>query len=286
MMTNPLSVFWSGGGSRITAHLGSAKAIQESSHEPVLVGGTSAGLYTAIAFAMGLVDELTNFMYNNNEWVVNPFIKKGSLKLWAYWNLCFGNSITQQKDEELIDAFILEKEWEEWRTSDKAIPIYALTVARKSFYVKLIDITNCEWKLARAIILASGRIPVFTPPVWIDGMPFVDGGIIAHSIGGEFLQNMDVQLSKQLSINAKPFEHFTEGNKSYHALQDTMTLYALNTYRNNLYKEQEEAKKKGIHLLQVEVEEDMLTQYDTNTIRQMSSYFKAHRQFSKLLQNF
>ena len=146
----------SGGGCRGFAHLGAIKALAESGIEPAQISGTSAGAIAGVFLANGF----------NPEEIKELFLSKLKLSMLA-WN-GFRLGLASLKN---IRDF-LEKNLRYTRFEDLPIPLY----------VTATDFVDGRQKIFSQgeyldIILASCSIPALFPPVFIEGTPYVDGGL-------------------------------------------------------------------------------------------------------------
>ena len=146
----------SGGGVRAFAHLGAVKALQEQGIHPSGIAGTSAGAIAGAFLADGFTPDEIKEMFNG----------KSRSQILA-WNSLRTGFISNRK----LRSF-LQKNLRHSKFEDLQIPFYATATnfvdGRQTIFSEgiLID-----------AILAACSIPVLFPPVFIGGIPYVDGGL-------------------------------------------------------------------------------------------------------------
>ncbi len=146
----------SGGGCRGFAHLGIVKALQEHGIRPSEISGTSAGAIAGVFIAQG---------YEPDE-IKEIFIKNVGLTLFA-WNGFNMGLMSMKRIQAFIHNNLRHKKFE-----DLQIPLYITATNFENG--KQTVFTSGE--LIYPIIAASS-IPALFPPVFIDGTPYVDGGV-------------------------------------------------------------------------------------------------------------
>lgn len=154
METKPF--VFSGGGARGFAHLGVAKALNEKHIYPSEIAGTSAGAVAGAFLANGFTpDEIKDM-----------FVGKVNLKMLT-WNSFKMGIVSLQN----IRTF-LQKNLRHTSFEKLPIPFYATATSFIDGRQKIFSQGN----LIDAVIAASS-IPVLFPPVFIDDIPYVDGGL-------------------------------------------------------------------------------------------------------------
>lgn len=269
---------YSGGGSRIFSHIGAAKAMEDVGESPTILGGTSAGLYVAIARAMGKLDELYDYMKKNHKWINSPYNRNNNLKLSSYCNLVFSEGITHQDDYKLLSGFLSDDDWKSFCESD-CVDVYFNIVCMdngKRVIDNIKNYTNKEDAFKR--ILACGRVPVFTPCIEIDGLRWADGGIRDHNMAGELAYKIG-NISKLNSISVKPKMHFSRGKKAFQLLPNLITIFTLESFENDLRNESKVVKDLGIEKYHNQhiIDDVMINQYDVDLGRQVASYDMAYQ---------
>jgi NTE family protein len=146
----------SGGGCRGFAHLGAVKALQEHDIYPSEIAGTSAGAIAGAFLANGFApDEIKDI-----------FINKLKLNMLA-WNGFKMGLVSMKNIKDFIQKHLRYTKFE-----DLPIPLYTTAtnyVTGKQTIMNKGDILDA--------IIAASSIPIIFPPVFIDDIPFVDGGL-------------------------------------------------------------------------------------------------------------
>ncbi|GBL35808.1 uncharacterized NTE family protein Mb1092c [Filimonas sp.] len=146
----------SGGGVRGFAHLGVIKALQEKGISPSAISGTSAGAIAGAFIADGFTPDEVKEMFSD----------KMNLNILTLSTFRLG-LISMKKIREFVEKNLRHKTFEEL-----SIPLF----------VTATDFMNGQQQifhegLLMDRIIASCSIPVLFPPIVIDGIPYVDGGI-------------------------------------------------------------------------------------------------------------
>ncbi len=189
----------SGGGCRGFAHLGVVKAFQEQDIYPSEIAGTSAGAIAGAFLASGFApDEIKDL-----------FVNKLKLNMLA-WN-GFKMGMVSMKN---IAAF-LKKNMRYKNVEDLPIPFYATATnfingLQTSFNKG--DIVEC--------ITAASSIPILFPPVFIDGIPFVDGGLSNNLPIEPFINKKE----EVISIYVNPLKLFSPEDKLMEIMDRTLHL--------------------------------------------------------------
>jgi len=146
----------SGGGSRGFAHLGVVKALQEQGISPSEIAGTSAGAIAGAFLANGFTPEE----------IMELLGHKSKMDLFS-WN-AFKPGLMSMKN---VRKF-LEKNLRYSRFEDLPVP----------FYVTATDFIDGKQTIFHTgdiidAVIAASSIPVLFPPVVINNIPYVDGGL-------------------------------------------------------------------------------------------------------------
>jgi NTE family protein len=145
----------SGGGCRGFAHLGAVKALQEHDIYPSEIAGTSAGALAGAFLANSFTPDEIKEM----------FVGKLKPNILA-WNGFKMGMVSMHKIKDFIQKNLRYTKFE-----DLPIPFYATAT---NFITGRQTIFN-KGNIIDAIIAACS-IPILFPPVYIDGIPYVDGG--------------------------------------------------------------------------------------------------------------
>ncbi len=146
----------SGGGVRGYAHLGAVKALLEKNIHFDAISGTSSGAIVGAFLCDGFTpDEITELLNKNK-----PKLKLNYLHL---------------KDSLLsFRAFseLLKKNLRSKRIEDLQKPLFIGLTDLRTGHTKIMDHGDLL-----QVLTAASSLPVFFPPVTIDGVPYMDGGM-------------------------------------------------------------------------------------------------------------
>lgn len=175
----------SGGGARGFAHIGVLIGLAELGIKPVAISGTSAGSLVGAFVADG---------FHPNE-IKEIFEKHKFKKSLRFSNLKAG-LFTSDSIHEIISKNLRTKNIE-----DLKIP----------FYVTATNLLNGDRIVfnSGAIIervVASCSIPILLPPVYIDKVPYVDGGVTSNLPVEPFLPK---DKTKIIGVNVNPISPYS-----------------------------------------------------------------------------
>lgn len=144
-----------GGGARGIIHVGVLKALEEAGIRPVCIAGTSIGAIVGGFYASGMSADDLLMHFRNQSWI-KMFRLKASFS--SFLEMKYLNSLL---DEKLSHKF-----------EDLQIPFY-------------VGVTNLSTRRSEVFhsgdlhtaITASASIPILFPPVEINGVKYVDGGV-------------------------------------------------------------------------------------------------------------
>ncbi len=146
----------SGGGARGVAHLGVLQAFAEVGITPSAISGTSAGALLGAFIACGMSPvEVTSML--REEWQLHR----------TRWKVLRGELLTQRRMGEFLQVHLPFKRFE-----DLKIPLFASATDLERGGQRIFS----SGELIPAL-LAACAVPVIFPPVRIDGVPYVDGGL-------------------------------------------------------------------------------------------------------------
>jgi len=205
-----LGIALSGGGARGFAHAGALAAIEEAGHRPDVLAGVSAGSIVAVLYSAGLTpkqfldifsqesfSKLVNFRpHNGGFFSMDPF-KKLLIKNLGHY----------KKLEEL------------------PIPVY----------LGVTDFTNGvssefhEGAIAERVI-ASCSIPITFPPVSINGIEYVDGGVLRNHPAWIIRDKCDYLIG----INVSPLCNKKKSDSFWSIAMRTYNLMAKANQRNDM----------------------------------------------------
>ena len=155
-----VGVALSGGGARGLAHAGALQAIEESGYKPEIIAGVSAGSVVAVLYAAGVKPKR----------ILDMFLAARVRDLAEF---TWGNGGLLKIDK--FTAYITHALGHYKRLEDLRIPTY-------------IGVTNFEEGCPEEfhegeigpIMKASCSIPIAIPPVEINGVKYVDGGVLRN----------------------------------------------------------------------------------------------------------
>lgn len=149
----------SGGGARGIAHLGAVKALYEYGHQFDVIIGTSMGAIVGSVLANG---------YHPDE-VMEKLKLNGNLFLSFFRpDISTNNMLTMGGARKILEKILTVENIED-------LPIHFIATATnfthgKSCYFEKGDIIDA--------VIASSSIPVIFPPVMMDGIQYIDGGVL------------------------------------------------------------------------------------------------------------
>ena len=199
-----LGIAFSGGGARGLAHSGALMAIEEAGLKPDIVAGVSAGSVIAVLYAAGMrpIDMATMFARSNFRKLTELSYGGGGIfKIER-----FGRFI--------LDA--LDSLGGMRRIEDLHIPTY----------IGVTDLDNarsvafCEGEILPRM-LASCSIPVIFPPININGVNYVDGGVLRNLPAWVLRDKCDTLIGINVSPILPKKEHKTlvqVAYRSYHMM--------------------------------------------------------------------
>ena len=189
-----------GGGARGFAHVGVLRALEEQGITPAVIAGTSAGSVVAALYADG-------------------YTPRHIIRLFSELNVKELVDVTIPRDSLLkFDKFIhfLEKRLHSKRIEELKIPTFI--VATDFDHGKSVAFTQGE--LSKCIA-ASCAIPIVFPPVLIDGVYYVDGGVMRNLPASPIRDMCDVLIGVNVSpMYNNAYEHnlLSITNRAYNYL--------------------------------------------------------------------
>jgi NTE family protein len=149
----------SGGGARGYAHIGVMQAFAENGINPGVISSTSAGSIASAFICDGYTPQETADIFREYKLTVSFRLKRRG-----------GGFLSMKFMEEFLHTYLRSRDFESLK-----IPLY---VCATNFLNGTQQVFS-SGDLIRAI-LASSSIPVIFPPVFIDNVPYVDGGISSN----------------------------------------------------------------------------------------------------------
>lgn len=205
-----LGLALSGGGARGLAHAGALKAIEESGLRPDVVAGVSAGSVIAVLYAAGI---------------------KPDDMLEVFIRMKFGDAV----EFRLGGGGLFKIDKFKNRVMRAIAPAKNLEDLKLPIFIGATDLDHgksvyFDHGPIGERMMASCSIPVVFKPVKIDGVNYVDGGVL-HNLPSRVLRP---QCRKLLSINVSPM---TPYKKSGSVLDIAMRTYNL-ILRHNVEEDQ------------------------------------------------
>ena len=200
-----LGVALSGGGARGFAHVGALKALEEAGMKPDVIAGVSAGSVAAVLYAAGVpLDEMLSLFTSTK---FSDFARPSMIHGEGMFSL------------ERFKQFI-----------EDATGVDRLENLKIPTYVGVTDLDHGEpaefheGPLGERV-MASCSIPIVFPPVEIDGIHYVDGGVL-RNLPAWIIRD---KCEKLIGINVSPLRTF-EYKKSFFDIG--MRTYNLMTKAN------------------------------------------------------
>lgn len=236
----------SGGGLRGLAHAGVAAALQEHGVKPSAIAGTSAGAVIGAFLANG---------FDPRE--INTIIQKEvGVKLLA-WNSFKSGLVSMARIQQFLEKNLRIKTFEGLH-----FPLYVSATDFRDGSQKIFD----RGDLVQAI-LASSAIPAFFPPVSIEQIPYVDGGLY-NNLPVEPLLH---QQADAIAVYVNPLKPFVP-DEGIFAVFDRALHLAFRPMVNQ--------SARGCYLF---IEPKGLEQYGMFDVRQMQEIYDCGYNFTKNL---
>lgn len=209
--TSPrLGIALSGGGARGFAHAGALAAIEEAGHRPDILAGVSAGSIVATLYAAGLTPKqfLDIFSKESFTKLVDFRPHKGGFFSMAPFKKFLLKNLGQYKNLE-----------------DLPIPVY----------LGVTDFTNGipdEFHTGAIAdrVIASCSIPITFPPVIINGIEYVDGGVLRNHPAWIIRDKCDFLIG----INVSPLSSKKKNDSFWSVAMRTYNLMAKANQRNDM----------------------------------------------------
>ncbi len=244
-----LGVALSGGGARGFAHVGALKAIEEAGLKPDVIAGVSAGSVVAILYAAGVpLDNIVKLFANLK------------FRDFCELNVRGGGFFKFDKFRAHIRRAIGDKYR---RLEDLNIPVYIGTTD----FDNGVPVAFNEGPIFD-IMAASCSIPIVFHPVVIDGVRYVDGGVLRNMPSWIIRDNCD----KLIGVNCSPLDNRRTKNSIFEI--------GLRTY--NLMAKSNQAADMAICDLAVSIPE--IASYKVFNLKQINQvYIRGYAATKKLL---
>ena len=233
----------SGGGARGIAHLGVLKALSEEGIKPGVIAGTSAGAIVGAFLAAGIA----------HDDALDLIIKTKLLSIFkpafSWRGLLSVDKLGKILDQHLPATF---------EHLELPLVVAATDIkAGKTRYFITGDLSQA--------IMASSCIPVVFSPVEIDGVLYVDGGLL-NNLPTEPIRE---QSSKLIGISCNPYEY----NANLHNVKSLMERSALLAINGNTLKSRE--------LCDIIIEPPMLSKFSGFDISRAKEIFNEGYNFTQ-----
>lgn len=211
----------SGGGARGFAHAGAIKALHEFGIYPQIVSGTSAGAIAAVMYANGFSPESMVDVFRDIRFVRFPRFN------WRQRELS-DSSNTLNERYLVLNSTDLEKMLSKClphqRFDSLSIPIVVNATCLENGQ----NVYFTKGGVVKPVV-ASSSLPMAFSPVLINGLNYVDGGV---------MQNLSVTPIRKIckyiiAINLNPLEDYTVQNRMYE--KHWQRVYKLAIRANTLY---------------------------------------------------
>lgn len=203
-METKCNIVLSGGGVRGYAHVGVLKALYEKGIVAQAVSGTSSGALIGAFICDGFHPaEIEEIILKNN-----PRIGFNYTRFWT--SLLSFSSFTE----------ILKKNLRHRKFEELNIPLFVSVTNLNTGLQEIIQ----EGDLVEALT-ASAAIPVLLPTVFINKIPYGDGGMTNNLPVKPFM----VTDLKTIGVHVNPLTDFVEGNHMLHNIDRSMHLLMRNS---------------------------------------------------------
>lgn len=155
-----VGVAFSGGGAKGFTHIGAMKAFEMFGLKPDIVSGVSAGSIACTLFAAGLTPED----------IISCFDEAGSFGSFAEMTIPKASFLKLDRFARLLDSWLPVKNLED------------LTIPTVVCATDLDAGKSVGWSKGEIVprVIASCSIPIIFPPVRINGVNYVDGGVLRN----------------------------------------------------------------------------------------------------------
>lgn len=170
----------SGGGAKGFAHLGVLKALEERKLKPDIIAGTSAGALAGVLYADGFEPEEICEMFQNTKF--KQFVEFGVPKTGLFRSTGLYNflkrTLRSKSFEDLKIPFVaVATDWNEGKT-----------------------VNFSEGDTLIDAVVASCCVPLVFSPIFINGVPYVDGGIFKNLPASTIRENCRVLFGINVTI--------------------------------------------------------------------------------------
>lgn len=157
---NTVGLALSGGGAKGFSHIGVLKAFEQFGIQPGIISGVSAGSIAAALYGSGLTPDD----------IIQCFTEADRFGDFTEWSLPKEGFMRLDRFGKLLDSWLPVK-----RLEDMRIP----TVICATDLDKGTSVGGCKGEIVPRV-LASCSIPIIFNPVRINGVSYVDGGVLRN----------------------------------------------------------------------------------------------------------
>ncbi len=194
-----------GGGARAYAHLGVLKVLEEENIPVDMLAGTSMGAFIGALYILGKsTDDILRLSWESWKKLNSPLS-------WTLPRVAF---IKEKRIRQMVHAMFGDVLIE-----DLPVPFFCVA----GDLVSGQEVVMTHGKLYEAI-LATGALPAFFPPVNINNMQLVDGGVV-NNVPGDVLRKhginvvIAVDVTPQREVHLSPIQDFAAGSIRGHWLR-------------------------------------------------------------------
>lgn len=283
---------FSGAATKIAAHVAhGTRLLKDIGYKPDILAGVSSGALVLLPLALGKFDLLKDLALNlklSDIFGNSPVDSDGKFTFRAILRAlnsgAFGNMAGLEKT---IKRVISEEEFTAYRF-DKSLPI--CLVGYTNFNTNrftLVNLKEVDYDMMIKVLLASCSIPIYVPPVEINGYQCMDGGVMYHNPASVVLY--DYPVTECVSVYSRPKDadtidlHFT-GTSLGRAVSKTFEILQDASSRKDEAYEVDYCKRRGIRLTQLFSPSKLKGVYDVDPERLKDLYDETYRTSAYKLQ--
>ena len=205
-----LGIVLAGGGARGIAHIGVLQALEERKISPQYISGASAGSIVGAAYAAGKspVEILSYFKESSSLFNIVTF----GLPVKGFANLNY-----------LKDVLA------------KNLGENSFDILKKKLYVSVTNLDEGKWEVIDSgplfdVVMASSAIPLVFKPVKINGITYVDGGLLNNLP----VEPLHAHCNAIIGVNVNPHGWTKDLDNMYEIGQRCFDLILWNNIENRL----------------------------------------------------
>lgn len=229
-----LGIAFSGGGARGFAHIGVILAMEKFNIKPDIIAGVSAGAIAASLYGAGL--------YGKE--IIEVFQEFNKLSDFTDWAIPRESILRLDKFRQMLESWLPVRNIEDCR-------IPTVICATDFDHGKSVGFTKGEMAIR---VVASCSIPIIFPPVKLNGVNYVDGGVLRNLPAWAIRENCRTLIG----VNCSPLSRKYSYKKSI--IDIAFRSYSLMSKANTL---------QDINLCDHLIQNDGLAQYKTFGVADM-----------------